>query len=65
MEESTINESTEFVLVPRKEYDELITARMGINMISSTIGRYGAEDKVVITVCKQFGYTPKENSDAE
>lgn len=65
MEESTINESTEFVFVPRKEYDELITARMGINMISSTIGHYGADDAVIIAVCKQFGYKPKENSDAE
>jgi len=34
-------------------------------MIISTIGHYGADNKVVIAVCKQFGYKPKEDEDAE
>lgn len=65
MEEITINESTEFVLVPRKEYDELTRARMGIDIIGSSFGKYGPNDNVVYCVCAQFGYKPKEDSDAE
>ena len=54
-----------YVLVPRDEYDDLICARSGIDMIGSSLGRFGAEDKVVAAVCKQFGYEYKESVDAE
>lgn len=61
MEESNIYESTNFVIITQEEYKNLVLARMGIDMIGSTIGRYGADDKVVAAVCKQFGYEYKEN----
>lgn len=53
------------ITVPYEEYAELVRARMGIDLIGSTLGKYGPDDSVVKAVCKQFGYEYKENSDAE
>lgn len=53
------------VTLPRAEYNELINARLGIAMIGCTLGKYGPEDKVVLAVCKQFGYEYKEEPNAE
>lgn len=54
--------NSDTVTIPRAEYNELINARLGIAMIGTTLGRYGAEDKVVAAVCKQFGYEYKEET---
>lgn len=48
------------ILIPREEYNALIRARMGIELIGSTLSSYGADDRVVVAVCKQFGYEYKE-----
>ena len=68
MEEYTplqIREENDCVVLPRAEYDVLVRARMGIDAIGSTLGRYGPEDKVVVAICKQFGYEYKEEPNAE
>ena len=48
------------VIIPRSEYNELIKARMGIDIIGSSFGKYGPNDTVVYSVCAQFGYESKE-----
>lgn len=48
------------VAIPQSEYLELQRARLGIDLIGSTLGRYGPEDAVVLAVCKQFGYEKPE-----
>lgn len=50
------------VTIPRAEYDELLKARLGIDMIGCTLGKYGPDDSVVNAVCKQFGYEYKEET---
>lgn len=54
--------TTDEVTVPRAEYDELLKARLGIDMIGCTLGKYGPDDSVVNAVCKQFGYEYKEET---
>lgn len=63
-EEKTLEviKTTDEVTISRAEYNELINACFGIAMIGTTLGRYGAEDKVVAAVCKQFGYEYKEET---
>lgn len=63
MEENSISESTEFVLIPREEYNSLTRAKMGIDLIGSTLSSYGGDDRVVVAVCKQFGYEHKEDEE--
>ena len=48
------------VTISREEYNSLIRARMSIELIGSTLSSYGGDDRVVIAVCKQFGYEYKE-----
>ena len=60
-----ITERADMVAIPHGEYTELQRARFGIEMIGSTLGKYGPDDSVVKAVCKQFGYEYKEDSDAE
>ena len=60
--EAPVYEYADVVAIPRAEYNELINARLGIAMIGTTLGRYGAEDKVVEAVCKQFGYEYREET---
>lgn len=56
----TIDPNT--VNVPRDEYDDLICARNGIDMIGKTLGRFGPNETVVKVVLSQFGYVYKEDS---
>lgn len=49
------------VIIPRSEYNELIKARMGIDIIGMSFGKYGPNDTVVYSVCAQFGYVSKED----
>ena len=63
--EAPVYEYADVVAIPRAEYNELINARLGIDLIGSTLGRYGPEDKVVLAVCKQFGFEYKEEPNAE
>ena len=49
------------VIIPRSEYNELIKARMGIDIIGSSFGKYGPNDTVVYSVCAQFGYESKDD----
>ena len=55
-----ITERADMIAIPQSEYIELQRARLGIDMIGSTLGKYGPDDSVVNAVCKQFGYEYKE-----
>ena len=57
-----ITERADMVAIPQSEYLELQRARLGIDLIGSTLGRFGPEDAVVLAVCKQFGYKYKEET---
>lgn len=61
-EEKTLEviDNPDEVIIPRSEYNELIKARMGIDIIGSSFGKYGPNDTVVYSVCAQFGYESKE-----
>lgn len=63
-EEKTLEavETTDVVIIPRAEYDELLKARLGIDLIGSTLGKYGPDDSVTNAVCKQFGYELREET---
>ena len=53
------------VNVPRDEYDDLICARFGIEMIGQSFGRFGSPDSdIVKNVCRRFGFKFEEDSDA-
>lgn len=53
------------VNVPRDEYDDLICARFGIEMIGHSFGRFGSPDSdIVKNVCRRFGFKFEEDSDA-
>ena len=53
------------VNVPRDEYDDLICARFGIEMIGHSFGKYGSPDiDIVKGVCSRFGFKFEENSNA-
>lgn len=60
-----VYEYADVVAIPRSEYNDLARARLGIDLIGCTLGKYGPEDKVVLAVCKQFGYEYKEELHAE
>lgn len=60
--EAAVYEYADVVAIPRAEYDELLKARLGIDLIGSTLGKYGPDDSVVNAVCKQFGYEYKEET---
>lgn len=60
-----VHEYADVVTIPRSEYNDLTRARLGIDLIGCTLGKYGPEDKVVLAVCKQFGYEYKEEPNAE
>lgn len=55
-----LREDNDCVVLPREEYNALIRARMGIELIGSTLTNYGGDDRVVVAVCKQFGYEYNE-----
>lgn len=55
-----ITEQADMIAIPQSDYIELLRARLGIDMIGSSLGKYGPEDSVVLAVCKQFGYKHKE-----
>lgn len=57
-----ITERADMVAIPQGEYIELQRARLGIDMIGSTLGKYGPDDSVVNAVCKQFGYELREET---
>lgn len=59
-----ITDRADMVAIPQGEYIELQRARLGIDMIGSTLSKYGPDDSVVNAVCKQFGYEYKETPDA-
>ena len=52
------------VVVSRAEYDDLVRARMGIDCIAASHGKYGYDSDVIRAVMKQFGYDHAEGSDA-
>ena len=53
------------VNVPRDEYDDLICARFGIEIIGHSFGKFGSPDSdIVKNVCRRFGFKFKEDSDA-
>lgn len=57
--------SEQFVTIPLEEYNKLVVARSGIDLIGQSIGRYGADRTIVCAVCKPFGYEYKgETEDA-
>lgn len=58
--EGTVLTLEDSVTIPRDEYNLLIRARNGIDLIGSTIGRYGPNDAIALAVCKSFGYEYKE-----
>ena len=62
MDEFKKSETNGMCLVPRAEYDELVKARMGIDLIGSTLNVYGGDDTIVKSVCKRFGYEYKEET---
>lgn len=49
------------VTIPRAEYDELKKARWCIDLIGSTLNSYGGDDKIIVALCKQFGYEKPED----
>lgn len=51
------------VAVPLGEYNKLVAARSGIDLIGQTLGKYGANDAIVFAVCKLFGYEYKEEAE--
>lgn len=57
-----ITERADMIVIPQSEYIELQRARLGIDMIGSTLSKYGPDDSVVKAVCKQFGYEYKEET---
>ena len=63
-EEKTLEviKTADEVTIPRVEYDELLKARFGIDMIGCTLGKYGPDDSVVNAICKKFGYEFKEET---
>ena len=65
METNEINEVAGYVLLPREEFDELTRARMGIDVIAASKGKYGFDSDVIHAVMKVFGHEFKEDEDAE
>ncbi len=63
MEDENISVGS-YVLVPRDEYDDLICARFGLEMIGHSFGRYGLDIDIVKNVCRRFGFKIEEDSDA-
>lgn len=61
MEKNSINESTEFVLIPREEYIVLVRAMMGIETIGASETKYGFNSDVIHAVLKLFGFEHKED----
>lgn len=55
--------SEQFVTIPLEEYNKLVVARSGIDLIGQSIGRYGADRTIVCAVCKTFGYEYKEETE--
>lgn len=55
--------SEQFVTIPLEEYNKLVVARSGIDLIGQSIGRYGADCTIVRAVCKSFGYEYKEETE--
>lgn len=56
-----IREGNDCVVLPRKEYDALIRARMGIDTIGASETKYGFDSDVIHAVLKLFGYERKED----
>ena len=56
----------DLTVIPTKELCMLVRAKMGIDLIGSTLGPYGADSAVIASVCKQFGYefNGEEKADA-
>ena len=62
---SVICDRPDMVIIPTSKLIALEKAQMGIDLIGSTLGRFGADDHVVNAVCKQFGYEYKEPTATE
>lgn len=52
--------SEQLVAIPLEEYNKLVIARSGIDLIGRSLGKYGPDDTIVRAVCKLFGYEYKE-----
>ena len=47
------------VTIPRSEYNGLLKAKHGIEMIGATLGKYGPDRDLTEAICKEFGYEYK------
>ena len=47
------------VTIPRSEYNALLKAKHGIQMIGATLGQYGPGRELTEAICKDFGYEYK------
>ena len=52
------------VVISAAEYRELCAARAAIDLIGLSLGRYGADDKLVVNVCKMFGHDKDQMKEA-
>ena len=57
--------STDSVTIPRSEYDDLKEARLCLDMIAKTVGRFGVDDSVCDAVFRHFGYKTRADVEAE
>lgn len=58
-----MDNSNQTITILMSEFTKLFEAKIGIDMIGNSIGKYGADSSVVRAVCKQFGYVYKEGED--
>lgn len=54
------NDTNDSVTIPRAEYTELTRSRMGIELISTTRGKYGYDTSVINTVMSALGLNKEE-----
>lgn len=65
--EVKVNASVVFpdsVTIPRNDYNELVKARFAIQMIGTSVSKYGPDRDVINTVLTIFGY-PLELKEAD
>jgi hypothetical protein len=59
------NETNDFVTITRAEYAELLRSRIGIELISTTRGKYGYDTSFIDTVMAALGLKKEVAPDAE
>ena len=58
-------DNNDTITIPRAEYDELKKARFIVDVIGKTLTKYGVDDRVAAPMLRAFGYTFREEDDAE